>query len=253
MNKEDFFKIKNTLSNFKYTSLNYTSYENVCEYTKIHQNKDIILLYGYDVESCYFHYLWACNDVDTLINAIDLKKDNVMIQFIPDEWVPYLENAGFKLYAIWNDYINSDITKSCSTESPEFLTEKDCLEAAILTQSCRNQSRGFIGQTEEWMKEWINGTEPSALDSGSKDFAIIVQRDHEKITGIVCTSTYAHNSDKGPICWIREIAVAKEYQNKGIATKLIRQALTYGKNMVQQELFSWQMNVMKMPFISIIS
>ena len=229
MNESKFLALKRKASTFTYTSLNYTSFESVCEYEILHDDSNIVLLYGYDEESKYFQYLWACNNVDVLIDAISTKKDDVMIQFIPDSWVSYLENVGFELYAIWNDYINSDITNVNYSGKPEFLTETDCLNAAMLTQSCRGQSRGFSGQTEEWMKEWLNGTEPSAADCGSTDFAVIIHREHGKIVGVICTAIYAHESTKGPICWIREIAVAKEFQNRGIAQKLINEALAYGK------------------------
>jgi ribosomal protein S18 acetylase RimI-like enzyme len=45
----------------------------------------------------------------------------------------------------------------------------------------------------------------------------------------VCTATYAHDSQKGPIAWIREVAVRPEYQRMGIGRKLVTQALSYGK------------------------
>ena len=153
MNESQFLALKIKASTFKYTSLNYTSFENVCEYEILLDDCDIVLLYGYDEESNYFQYLWACNNVEIFIEAISNKKDDVMIQFIPESWVLSLKNVGFELYAIWNDYINSDITNVNYDKKPEFLTEKDCLEASILTQSCRGQSRGFSGQTEQWMKE----------------------------------------------------------------------------------------------------
>ncbi|MCI6277999.1 MAG: GNAT family N-acetyltransferase [Clostridium sp.] len=230
MNESQFLALKIKASTFKYTSLNYTSFENVCEYEILLDDCDIVLLYGYDEESNYFQYLWACNNVEIFIEAISNKKDDVMIQFIPEAWVLSLKNVTFELYAIWNDYINSDITNVNYDKKPEFLTEKDCLEAAILTQSCRGQSRGFSGQTEQWMKEWLNGTEPSAVDGGSTDFAVLIHRENGDIVGVICTAIYAHDSTKGPICWIREVAVAKEFQNRGIAQKLINEALAYGKN-----------------------
>lgn len=45
----------------------------------------------------------------------------------------------------------------------------------------------------------------------------------------MCVATYDYQSEKGPIVWIREIAVNPRFQNKGIGRRLIIKALSYGK------------------------
>ncbi len=47
MNESQFLALKIKASTFKYTSLNYTSFENVCEYEILLDDCDIVLLYGY--------------------------------------------------------------------------------------------------------------------------------------------------------------------------------------------------------------
>ena len=75
------------------------------------------------------------------------------------------------------------------------------------------------------MSDWIGGK-----DEAVKGGAVLTEKAEDgKIVGIVCTGTYAHDSEKGPVSWIREAAVVPSYQNRGIARKLILQALAYGK------------------------
>lgn len=134
------------------------------------------------------------------------------------------------MYAAWNDYFNNDISKGVEyIETIENLKNCDCKEASEVTLSCRGQSRGFSGQTEEWMKQWIEGMESNAVTSGCKDNAVLVHRENNHIVGIICVAIYGHESEKGAILWVREIAVRPEYQRRGIAKKLLSQALFYGK------------------------
>ncbi|MBU3108405.1 GNAT family N-acetyltransferase [Clostridium gasigenes] len=77
---------------------------------------------------------------------------------------------------------------------------------------------------------WLKGEESSDAETGTKNNAVIVYRNnHGEIVGLVCTATYAHGNEKGPIVWIREVAVKLEYQRQGVARNLIMQALSYGK------------------------
>jgi ribosomal protein S18 acetylase RimI-like enzyme len=50
-----------------------------------------------------------------------------------------------------------------------------------------------------------------------------------KLVAIVCTAVYGYESKKGPVAWIREVAVHPDYQNRGIGRRLILQAFNYGK------------------------
>ncbi|MGL5352285.1 MAG: GNAT family N-acetyltransferase, partial [Clostridium sp.] len=155
---------------------------------------------------------------------------NVIITFIPNEWILNFENSGFKMFAKWNDYFMDKISNIDLEFESEFLTEGECQEASSLTISCKGQSRGFTGQTKEWMERWIKGQEHSGLETGTKNNEVIIHRNrNEEIVGVVCVATYAHESEKGAIVWIREIAVKNDYQRKGIARSLIIQALVYGK------------------------
>jgi len=130
----------------------------------------------------------------------------------------------------FNDYFHNDIARVPEPAEPaELLGDKDCGEAADVTAACRGQSRKFEGETEEWMRMWISGTEPYAMDIGAKDCAVIIRRVCGKIAAIACVGIYEHASEKGEVLWLREIAVRPEFQHRGIATQLIGQALYYGR------------------------
>lgn len=230
MKEEDFLRVKQELDHFQYNSMIYVDYEEISGYEILYENENLILIYGYNVESKKNQYYWACNTAEDLINGIDSRKQNVLLNFIPDVWVDNLRKAGFEVYAVWNDYWRPDLNNIQHSEEPEFLTEDECEAASEVTLSCQYQSRGFSGQTTEWFRQWIRSDGPAA-NVDTKNCAVLVHKFNGKIVGIVCTGTYSHDSSKGPIVWIRAAAVRPEYQRKGIARKLISQALFYGKKL----------------------
>lgn len=230
MERKTFEEIKNAISNYKYTSLNYSEYEKICDYDVVSKNK-VILLYGYNKESKLYEFHWAANDIGALIEEINKLNKKGFITFVPEEWVEELKNNNFTMYAIWNEYYNYDYFKKKHleiSEEIEFLKEEECKQASELTLSCRNQSRGFTGQTEEWIKKWIVNKEPSAVNAGCKHNAVLIHRENGEIAGLVCVGVYGYNSPNGATLWIREIAVNPKYQNKGIGRQLLGQALYYG-------------------------
>lgn len=231
MIEEHVFKdIKQQLKEYKYYSLEYTEHKSICDYDVICNTKQIILLFGYNQEAELYEFHWASNNASILLEEIKKSNKKGLITFIPTEWIDEFKNNDFHMYAVWNDYFNNDISKSFECiDSMELLKSHDCKEASEVTLSCRNQSRGFSGQSETWMKQWIEDSESNAASIGSKDSAVIVHREHNHISGVVCVTIYGHESEKGAVLWVREIAVRPEYQRRGIAKKLLNQALSYGK------------------------
>lgn len=219
-----FNTMKNNLDKFKHSSMTYTSYEDVLDYEVICNTGQLILLCGYNEAAKMFEYHWAANTAEDIIKQLDKKE--CFITFIPHEWVNTFENAGFSIRNAWHDYFKHSLT-DISNEADDAIVLKDteCREASEVTLSCRNQSRGFTGETEEFMKEWISNSNENYRYS-----TIFVEKnDKGEIIGLVCTTTYGHDNKKGPISWIREVCVRPEYQNRGIARKLIKQALSHGK------------------------
>jgi ribosomal protein S18 acetylase RimI-like enzyme len=229
MNEAKFMNLKERAEGFQFTSMNYTDYSEVSGFEIISEDDGLILMYGYNQDKKTYEYHFACNTAEELLGKIDKDKRNAQISFVPEEWVERFKQFGFKVYAVFNDYVNPDINNIEVVSAPEFLTEEDCEAAARVTVACRGQSRGFHGETAEFMKAWIKGEEHAISDCGAKGCAVFLHREDGKIVGVVCTATYAYGSPKGPIAWIREIAVHPDYQRRGIAKKLILQALNFGK------------------------
>lgn len=229
MREECFNKIKEAVNKFKYSSMRYIEYNDIHDYEVCLENVNIILIYGFNVEANINEYHWAANNVEDLINVLKNKKD-FLITFIPNEWIFRLEEAEFIVRNAWRDYFMNNLNDIDICDDFDFLTVDRCEEASKVTMMCKNQSRGFTGQTTKWVEEWINNTETSGVNTGTRNNAILIEKNEEdEIIGIVCVATYGHESKKGPTVWIREVAVNPSYQNKGIGRRLIMKALSYGK------------------------
>ena len=240
MKQEVFEDIKNKLRNYKYSSMNYCEYEDVHNYNVISDTEELILLCGFNEEAKIYEYHWASNKAVDIINAINRTK--CLITFIPHDWVEEFEIAGYTIRNAWHDYIKDSLEDiHDEADSAKYLCMDECKTASEVTMSCRNQSRGFTGQSEQWIKSWME-----EKDKFTKNNTILIwQNAGNEIVGIVCTATYGYGREKGPISWIREVAVRPEYQNQGIARKLIKQALSYGKKFgaVRAFLAADEMNV----------
>ncbi len=237
MSKEIFKVIKESLKNYRFTSLNYTEYEDIKDYEITSNNKDLILLYGLDKEKNLYEYHFAANKVEDLIRELRKDEDKALITFIPDEWTAALEKNNFKVFALWNDYRNENIedtiAKTAAFEETAFkveaLKESDAAEISEVTLACRGQSRGFTGQSQEWVKKWIRQEDPWVKGSDAKNCCVLGCRYQDRLVGIICLAAYGYNGEKGPILWIRELAVAPEYSGQGIGRALLRAGLSYGK------------------------
>ncbi|WP_426350690.1 GNAT family N-acetyltransferase [Alloiococcus sp. CFN-8] len=244
MSNEIFKVIKESIHKYKYTSLEYTQYENVESYEVLSNNKDLILLQGYNKEMAMEEYHWAANKVEALLKEISKDEEKAIITFIPDEWVEEMEKHGFKTYALWNDYFNNNIEdtikKVASLECPltlEVLKEENASEISELTMECRGQTRGFNGATESWVKAWLKNQDPSLKACNGKNAAILGFRKDKRLVGVVCAAIYDHNSNKGPILWIREIAVSPKHQGQSIGKCLLKEAFHYGRRQGAKRAF----------------
>lgn len=230
MTEQEFLRIQEKLPSFKYNSMQYTDYDDVADYELLHESDSLILLCGYDKESRKYQYHWASNRAEDLLKEIH-DKPNFRIGFVPKEWVSSLESAGLKVFAIWNDYFRLSLEDISVDKQLEFLKKEECQAASEVTLACRWQSRGFTGQTVEWMEDWIGSDADANSTTDTKNKAVLIHRNEKgKIVGILCTATYSHDSEKGPIVWVRELAVHPDYQGRGIARKLIYETLAYGKS-----------------------
>lgn len=236
--ENDFARIKEKAKNFPYTSMEYTDYEDVPGYEILREDETVILLGGKNQEAGCYEFHWAATTAEQLIKEIckinkqgDLQKSSYLLTFAPKEWIKTLEEAGFYVRNAWHDYFVQDLPATAkrlgipafSELDCEFLTLDECEKASELTQRCRFQSRGFTGQTKKWFENWI-----SKENEAAENTAVIVHRMTDgNIAGILCTGTYGGNGT-AKIVWVRELAVAPQYQNQGIAKKLLQKAFAYG-------------------------
>lgn len=229
MRKTDFERIQSKQNSYNYHSLEYIDYSDIPEYQIILDNENTVLLLGYNNEAKSYEYHWAANHPVELLEAMDHKLP-CLITFIPDEWIEEFKNSGYLVRNAWHDYFVDSLEHFTEIEGAESLREEESEEASSVTLACRGQSRGFTGQTTEWVREWIDNSEKVVEETGIRNKEIFIERnDKGEIVGIVCTGTYGHESEKGAVAWIREVAVKPEFQRKGIARKLINQALAYCK------------------------
>lgn len=225
MKEQEWETIQDRLEHYKYTSLHYTDYEEIADYDIVCSQPELILLLGYHREAKCMEYHWAANSPQELLHGI--RERECLLTFIPKEWVSDLEGQGFTVRCLWQDYFMEQLKLGqipiISEAEMKFLESSECKEASEVTMSCRGQSRGFTGQTAEWMREWLQNEE-------AEDCAVLTERNEKgEIMGLICTGIYGREREEGSIVWIREVAVRPGYQRQGIARKLLMQALSYGK------------------------
>lgn len=237
MTETDYSRIESLLSRYEFSSMNYIDYSDVSNYQIVSENEDVLLLHGLHLEAVCNEYHWAANTSEALLASLP-KDSPFFITFIPHDWVESFEKAGFAIRNAWHDYFMDSLNSIEDRKDMEFLDETECETAAEVTKVCAGQSRGFTGQTPDWIREWLLNSEEDSMETGIRNKAILVMRSEDnEIAGILCTCTYAHESEKGAISWIREVAVRPEYQGKGLGRRLILQALAYGKSFGAKRAF----------------
>lgn len=229
INKKDFIEIEKKSKKFSFTSLKHVGYESLSEFIVIADDEDIILLRGENKGFALVQYHYAFNDVNRFLKLTE-NNTNFLITFVDDSLVDGLKKSGFETFAVWRDYFNYDISSYKKIEEYEHLKASDYKKASDITLACKNQSRGFMGQTQEWIADWMSGDNAEAKKIKMKDSTILTHYESGEIVGIICVGTYGHESEKGAVLWIADLAVHPDYQKRGIATKLIKQGLSYGKS-----------------------
>lgn len=225
---EDFERIKEEIKRYHYTSLEYTPYESVKEYCILTEEKNGLFLFGYNEESEKQEIHWACNEVLDVLSVVKRVKVPVLVTFIPLKWRETLVNEGFIEYGFLREYWIPEISKvNIERINMNYLKKGHEKEASEVTYSCQWQSREFRGESEEWIRTWLDGTCSDAVHCSNTN--ILVQIVEGVIAGIVCVGIYGENSKNGKVIWVRELAVKKEFQGKGIGSKLMIQAIAYGK------------------------
>lgn len=227
MKQIEFNNIKEKLRNYKFNSMEYYDYDHLKDYEVKIFNNDLVIASGYNEENEIKELHWAANKWTDLVEVIKCERESILITFIPEEWKNIFSLNGLKEYAVFREYWISDISKVHQEVCKySLINEKEIESVSQVTMDCKEQSRGFQGESPEWVKSWIDGTEGGLVNA--KEMTILVHRENDEVVGIVCVAIYGHDSDKGAILWVRELAVTPRAQGKGIGRSLLKRALSYG-------------------------
>jgi GNAT superfamily N-acetyltransferase len=214
INEDKFNGIKNAAAKYAYSSFEYLEYD-ICRNAELLFNTPaLIALYDESQTPAVFHY--AADSFEALINGLNTVKGGVRVNLVPLEFARGLEGAGFSVLGEYVDYFNQKLSdtyiKFADYGGIEFLDREGCERASLISRLCAGQSRGFSGETAEWFSDWI------------VDGDVILIRSNTVIAGFCCVSIY----NGGTTLWLRELAVAPEYQRRGLGGGLIERAICYG-------------------------
>ncbi len=187
---------------------------------------------------------FAVNAIETLIEMISRMPEDTLITMIPPAYKERLIGLGCEVYGELQDYWINDLTKTNEVErvlSPghviDFIGTDEYQVASDITRSVRFQSREFHGESPEWIEAWASGQEANAIAIDVNDCNVLMYRIDSEPVGILCVALYGHDSPKGTVVWIREIAVRPEYQGRGIGRALMCHALAFGKTKSAKRAF----------------
>lgn len=154
--------------------------------------------------------------------ADDTKR--IYIEFIPPEFIPAMETMGFKVVSqfidFWNEDISNYVTGGEGSAFIRHIEPKDYLQVSMITKACKDVSRGFYGEELAFIQEW---------DEADHSCILVAERS-EVIVGVCLLNVYGFESEKGPVLWLRELAVDPKYHNQGIGYRLATEGLRWGKN-----------------------
>lgn len=228
MDKNGFENALKRAKGFKHGSFEYLEYDDVKDYTILRDDESIFALYGIKSDYGFGEICWATDFPGPLAEAVAALEGDTLIQFVPEEWKAGLKQHGFEEYAVYREYWKTglDDVPLCQYEK---LDKSECAEASGVTRACMWQTRGFHGETSEWIEKWISGFEPGAASVGCRDCAALARKIDGRLAAAAFIGVYGDESPKGPVLWVREIAVHPDFQGRGVGRQLLLQALAYGK------------------------
>lgn len=218
---------------YKYTSFTYIDEEeiDIISSNRILEEQDHIFIIK--EEKVQFHIYWAAQNKEAFIKGIlkslkiidqsNANKKRIYLGFIHEDFLFDLEKLGFSIDSQFFDFWIKD-TGTLDVQQPSFvnvrlMNKEEYKEVGAVTRSCRGLSRGFNGEEDAFVKEWIN----------DENSCIIVAEENNTVVGACFMNIYGFDSEKGTVAWLREIAVHPDHQGKGIGYSLIHYGLNWGK------------------------
>lgn len=214
---EDIFEeIKSSAENFKYSSFEYQEFSDCNKSTIFANSSDLIFLLDETTTPQKINF--AYNNLDFFIDEIKKIPTDVALQinFACKDHLGVFNELGFSIYAEFCDFFNFNFVetaKNCLDAEINYINDTQYEEVSMISLECANQSRGFTGETTEFFIEWVG--------DGNN---ILVEHYNGQLAGFCCVAIY----NNGENLWIREIAVAPQFQGNGVAKSLMKQAIKYG-------------------------
>jgi len=235
LNENNYQRLKiediiNKVKQFQYTSLEYAEPDDLSDSKICIDNDKSIFLYSKTDKKAKID--WAANSKENFFNGLketinqithDKTIRKVEIEFIPEDYVPEMENHGFIIISEWVDFWNNDLAATCFEQSNTIMIRKikenEYQIASEVTKSCNGYSRGFKGEPAEWIKEW----------NESENSCIFIAELNNEIVGICFINLYGFEDEKGIVLWLREVAVNPKYHSQKIGFNLMTHAINWGK------------------------
>ena len=218
---------------YKYNSVSYKDLEDIGEVTKenIFGMNNAAFIVEETSKGMQIH--WGAESVENFIDGIsgaiayinDQNRENkrIFTEFIPPEFVEHMEGIGFKIVSEWVDFWVKDLQRvevsPSSFEGVRQIKENEYEEASKVLRSCAGCSREFVGESEQWVKEW----------NEEENSCIFIAKVNNELVGVCFLGIYGFDSEDGAVLWLREIGVSPKYQGKGIGYALIEKAFQWGR------------------------
>jgi GNAT superfamily N-acetyltransferase len=211
----------------KFHSLEYVEPEEKC-ITAVYELKSAVIIL--ERVEAGFKAHWAADSADALLDGLGqvrqhLKGDDTLrLEFVPPESEPVLAQAGFKTTSEWIDFwltgLNEKVLPAAIVDAEITpLTPENVSAAHNIILSCWGQSRGFEGEVVDVLNEWLT-------EDGGTGFLAVV---NGRPAGVALCAMYGFDSPKGPVCWLRELAVSPACQNQGFGRALALTVLKWGQ------------------------
>lgn len=227
MDKQTRDHIKKHIQHYQFHAFHYVDWDDLLRYDLIQMDQESLFVYGYRHDHHIHELLWAVHDVQRLI-AFSMRYPKTLLSFIPRAWKDDLQQAGLIEYGIIRDYWLTDLSSYQASLDLPRLTLDDAKMISEVTQDCLMASREFHGESKEDVQAWLLGTDFHLVSIQARDNAIFGYQINHDIVGVVFVAIYGDRSEKGPVLWLREIAVKRDFQGRGIGQKLMKHALYYG-------------------------